>query len=337
MNRSQCARNSFQKRSLLFAGLWGAIIAMVGCHTLEKLKPISKEELNRVSGSFPRAETCGECHVDIYQEWQKSPHAQAYKNEPYRVATSDYSFDSCLGCHAPEPRYTERQPTVRDSFREEGVTCVTCHLEEGTLSGPIDRTGVVAPHPVNVADRFHDSKLCGRCHEGTYKEWKGAGSNQKKTCQECHMPAVTRRITQPTGMASKVIVSFEDNVLQKKHAFLPVPKEMESPGYSASVVRGATAAIITVNNHLPHALPTGDFGVRVISLEAFSVDSRKHSTLLAKRELTRKLDTEIPAGKSLTWKVSIPDDCRGIDVRMVRLRSGSQEPVQLFRQGFPLQ
>jgi hypothetical protein len=312
-------------------------IMLYGCAEFEKLKPVSKDELNRVSGSFPRAETCGGCHVDIYNEWLKSPHANAYLNETYRIATSDYSFDSCLGCHAPEPRYTEQQPAVRDSFREEGVTCVTCHLEEGKLSGPIDRTGVVAPHPVSVADRFHDAKLCGRCHEGTYKEWKSIETNQKQTCQECHMPEVTRRITQSTDLASKVIVSFEDNVLQKKHSFLPVPTEMKTPAFSSTCQKEAGTALIRIHNHLPHSLPTGDFGVRVVALEALSRNRNKQSVLLAKRELTRRLSTAIPAGQSLSWKIPIPDDCLRIDLRLVRLRCGDQGPVQLFHQGFPHQ
>ena len=309
---------------------------LLGCVEFEKLKPISKAELNRVSGGFPRAETCGSCHVDIYNEWLKSPHANAYLNETYRVATSDYSFESCLGCHAPEPRYTEHQPVVRDSFREEGVTCVTCHLEEGKLSGPIDRTGVVAPHPVSVADRFRDAKICGRCHEGTYKEWVSIEANRKQTCQECHMPEVTRRITQSTDLASKVIVSFEDNVIQKKHSFLPVPTELKTPAYSARCQFDKGFASIQIDNHLPHSLPTGDFGFRVVSLEALSQNSSKQSSLLTKRELTRKLSTAIPAGQSLTWKISLPDDSRKIDIRMVRLRCGDQGPVQLFQQGFPM-
>lgn len=320
----------------LFATIISVIMMLMGCVEFEKLKPISKSELNRVSGSFPRAETCGSCHVDIYNEWLKSPHANAYLNETYRVATSEYSFDSCLGCHAPEPRYTEQQPVVRDSFREEGVTCVTCHLEEGKLSGPIDRTGVVAPHPVSVADRFRDAKLCGRCHEGTYKEWMSVEASRKQTCQECHMPEVTRRITQSTDLASKVIVSFEDNVIQKKHAFLPVPTELKTPAYSARCQFEGGSASIQIDNHLPHSLPTGDFGFRVVSLEALSQNSRKQSRLLTKRELTRKLSTAIPAGQSLTWKIPIPEDSSRIEIRLVRLRCGDQGPVQLFHQGFPL-
>ena len=79
---------------------------------------------------------------------------------------------------------------------EDGVTCVSCHLEEGKLSGPNDPTGLVAPHPVRVTGaRYRESRFCGRCHEGT----------------------------QATGGLSELFVSFEHAAPQKRHAFDPAP------------------------------------------------------------------------------------------------------------------
>ncbi len=63
----------------------------------------SFKHLTVVSNTFPRAKECGKCHVDIYQEWSESDHARAYTNPHFRSATNDYSFEHCLGCHAPEP------------------------------------------------------------------------------------------------------------------------------------------------------------------------------------------------------------------------------------------
>jgi nitrate/TMAO reductase-like tetraheme cytochrome c subunit len=314
-----------------------AVFVLVGCASFDKLKPISEEELNRVSGSFPQAETCGHCHSDIYDEWRQSPHAHAYTNEAFRNATSDYQFDGCLACHAPDPEFTKGRPSVRTHYREEGVTCVSCHLEEGTISGPVAPTGLVSPHPVDVAsDRYRDSKFCGRCHEGTYGEWKSAAMDPKQTCQECHMPGVTRKMTQSSDLASKVIVSFEEEVPQKRHVFRPVPSELESPACSARLVRSATGVKAVIRNLLPHAVPTGDFGVRVVSLEAFSLDQEGEPSPLGRRELTRKLGTEIPAGESLEWDLPVLAGCRAIEIRMVRLETGSKEAVLIFHQGIPL-
>ena len=319
-------------------GTLAAIIAVfVGCASFEKLEPISEKELNRVSGSFPQAETCGHCHSSIYDEWRESPHAHAFSNEAFRKATSDYRFEACLACHAPEPQYTKGRPTARNHLREEGVTCVSCHLEEGSISGPIAPTGMVAPHPVDVtSDRYRNSRFCGRCHEGTYGEWMEAPANPKQTCQDCHMPSVTRKMTQSSDLPSKVIVSFEEEVPQKRHIFLPVPSELDSPPFSARLVRSAAGVKAVIHNQLPHAVPTGDFGVRMVSLEAFALDVNGKATPLQKRELTRKLGSEIPAGGTLNWDLPVPSGCRAIEIRMVRLPREDQEAVQLFRQGISL-
>ena len=77
-------------------------------------------------------------------------------------------------------------------------------------------TGMLAPHPVSVdEDRYRNSQFCGRCHEGTFKEWSDVRAENKHNCQECHMPPVKRRITQSKKFISKMIVATEDESLQK--------------------------------------------------------------------------------------------------------------------------
>ena len=47
-------------------------------------------------------EACGSCHVAIYEAWEASRHAQAWKSEAFRVASENYTLTECLSCHAPD-------------------------------------------------------------------------------------------------------------------------------------------------------------------------------------------------------------------------------------------
>ena len=75
--------------------LAAAVPLIAGC--------VSFAHLTRQGESFPRAEACGACHVDIYREWTASPHAHAFTTQSFRDATDNYRFERCLGllcaCH----------------------------------------------------------------------------------------------------------------------------------------------------------------------------------------------------------------------------------------------
>ena len=138
-------------------------------------------ELTRVQGTqFPHSNACAECHVDIYSEWEHSPHAAAFASEQFTRATDNYRFKECLGCHAPEPVLTAGEPAAAESDRETGVACVACHLDQGAMVGPIEPTGIAKPHPIRVDPvLFEDGNLCGRCHPGTLVQWlRGVNAGQ---------------------------------------------------------------------------------------------------------------------------------------------------------------
>ena len=129
------------------------LVLMAGCALLALCVSscTSFERLTKVVEQFPQARACGECHVEIHREWSDSPHARAYTNPRYREGTDDYRFVACIGCHAPIPTVTEATPPARAAFREEGVTCVSCHLEEQKMLGPITPTWKVGPHAIQQA------------------------------------------------------------------------------------------------------------------------------------------------------------------------------------------
>ena len=100
------------------------------------------------------------------------------------------------------------------------MTCLSCHFDDGEMVGPVASSALVDPHPVAVARGiYRSSELCGKCHEGTYREWLAAPAEDRRTCQDCHMGRVTRTATQATSAISKVLVSFEEEFEGRRHTF----------------------------------------------------------------------------------------------------------------------
>lgn len=299
---------SFGASILLIAAL---IVYLAGC--------ASFDHLTKVTPEFPQAAECGKCHVEIYREWSQSGHANAFTNYHYVESTKNHSRRDCLGCHAPQPTVSLEHPAVRSTNRDDGVTCVSCHLKEGKLSGPIDPTGIMTPHPIDVdPELYNSSDICGRCHEGTFAEWKAAKASEKKTCQRCHMSPVHRKVTQSTGLLSKFIVAFEHKVPQKRHNFAIPSAELSSDILSVKTKKAGDQVIITIRNIMPHSLPTGDFSDSTLLLEAYACDSKGDMTVVGQRELAKKLSTSIPTYSTIDWQLGIsPDSSLGL--RLLRL------------------
>ncbi|MFN3201238.1 MAG: multiheme c-type cytochrome [Bradymonadia bacterium] len=179
-----------------------------------------------------RAATCGQCHVDIYNEWKTSTHAHAWLDdaqfqEELKKSTqpsNDVGW-MCVNCHTPlleqrpqlvvalkdgalnQPIYVEN-PTYDEALQLEAITCATCHVRDGVIVGPYGDTP--APHPVKKGEVLTTSQLCMKCHQAVARfdalnllcafntGHELAESPQGKagqTCQHCHMPEITRPIT----------------------------------------------------------------------------------------------------------------------------------------------
>ncbi len=288
----------------------------------------SFKHLTQVSNTFPEAEDCGKCHVEIYHEWSQSDHAHAYTNPHFRAATDDYRFTSCLGCHAPEPTLTAHTPAVREVGRDEGITCVACHLDQGALAGPLKPTGKVHPHPISVRPEvYHSSEICGRCHEGTMAQWESV-QTEKQTCQQCHMESVTRKVTQATGGVSNVIVSMEKQVPQRQHKFSILGEAQPQGLISLTIKPSGDSLNVLVENNLPHSLPTGDFGFRIVTLEIFGIDAGGTSALAGSWELAGESATAVPAQGAREWSLDIGPGFKTVRAVLTR-RSYDQEALVL--------
>lgn len=181
------------------------------------------EGLNSLS-----ARECKLCHEEIYNEWAQSMHAKAWTDPYFQV---DFVFDGslqiCLNCHIPLENQQENlvlgfrdrekfkpilkpNPYFDRELRDEGVTCVVCHVRNGKIVGPFKTD--IAPHPVTVdPEMSYGMKACEKCHVvsgqrwdtfyhippcGTVAEIKESG--QELDCVGCHMPEVTRYLAKGT-------------------------------------------------------------------------------------------------------------------------------------------
>lgn len=136
------------------------------------------------------AETCGACHVEIYEEWKLSTHRRAWTDDAQFQAELEKSrghgepgaYDvswMCVNCHTPlvnqlpqlvigledgdlgRPIYADN-PSFDAKLQHEAITCATCHVRDGVVLGPFGDTS--APHPTRKSDTLTSAELCTRCH-----------------------------------------------------------------------------------------------------------------------------------------------------------------------------
>ena len=126
-----------------------------------------------------------------------------------------WNFDTlgnCTGMTRPEG-YSKvgLQPescSLRGIRTEIHLGMVFVNLDDGAMVGPLPPTGIAKPHPIRVDPApFDNGRLCGHCHQGTLAQWRGSPLGERRQCSDCHMPAVTRKMTQSTSLISKPIVA----------------------------------------------------------------------------------------------------------------------------------
>lgn len=122
--------------------------------------------------------TCEECHAEIYQNWEASPHGHASLNQNFLQTYAENGQPGyCMRCHA------SGYDADTDTYRYEGIVCDQCHIILSGAEHP--------PAPFEVV--AEDSAICGRCHSGahapTYDEWLASShSDLGIDCVDCHTP-----------------------------------------------------------------------------------------------------------------------------------------------------
>ncbi len=185
------------------------------------------------------AEDCIDCHAGHGEDWMQSRHRISWSNELFQEDFAAEPLPVCRDCHAPGPR------------PEEGVSCLTCHLEGSVILSP--SVSGEAPHASRSAPELAESMFCAGCHDfnfalvhpdgsltwsdepmqSTFREWSRWPGTE--TCQDCHM----------TG---------------GEHRF-PGAHDVERLAGSVRVTAltdGAQTRLVVESVGVGHALPTGD-------------------------------------------------------------------------------
>ncbi|KAA3621351.1 MAG: hypothetical protein DWQ02_27940 [Bacteroidetes bacterium] len=210
------------------------------------------------------AEECGRCHIEVYKEWKMSTHAHAWTDLQYQaeLEKNDGLF-ICINCHLPLQNQQEEivsgiidgdyfqpikepNPMFDEKLQHEGVTCLGCHYNEGSVIG--GNPSVQPPHSHRVDREYLSERLCLSCHNAaeqisdelictfeTGDEWKaGPFSKVGVNCIGCHMPEVERQLV--TGPETKT--GF-------RHYF---------PGSGIPKVKGAKVEMLTGYSYRPAEL-----------------------------------------------------------------------------------
>ena len=244
----------------------------------------------------PEAKRCSECHKDIYEAWKESRHSISWTSKTYIEASENRTKEKCLACHIPES-VTGEKPSPRLDRRDEGIYCVSCHFVDRKMNGPYDL--IAPPHPTHRNPDYVNSKLCGSCHQRTFKEWKATGIEE--TCQDCHMPRTKDRLTQ----------KFPLNLLHKKkwvgnHKFLhgditekdiQMEAEFKNNFFNLSLL----------NKTVPHWVPTADNGDPRLYLYITFFNSEGEKVDQAKEIIAPQQETALPYNKKLKFRYRLFD------------------------------
>ena len=255
-----------------------------------------------------KAESCGQCHREIYDEWKTSIHAHAYVDPFFQAYwKKDKNIWVCLNCHTPlenqqptlvkeiprgrvEKAIQEPNPQYDPEYQKESVTCAACHVRDGVIYGPFEDSA--APHPTKFDPNFRTAQICYRCHNvvsgpaqfynvgpcGTYAEYEGKFFMQERgfICQSCHMPEIDRPIAvnSPIRRGRRHLWrGGHDPDMVKRAVGIQVRADTASPKPGDRV--GFTLTLI--NAGAGHKIPTGDPD-RYFTVE-FSVEDQQGRVL----------------------------------------------------------
>jgi len=94
---------------------------------------------------WPTSDECGECHMQIYDQWKASMHSQSSPfldpivNAMYRKVVGDPGkegvlksgkFPVCIACHVPLAALDKKTKLDSQPYYKEGVGCTACHRLE---------------------------------------------------------------------------------------------------------------------------------------------------------------------------------------------------------------
>lgn len=205
------------------------------------------------------------------------------------------------------------------------------------MVGPASPSALVDPHPVaRDSELFLSSELCGKCHENTFDEWHAVQDGDKLTCQQCHMPPVTRKLTQGTSLMSNLLVAFEEEYEGRQHLFHIGTEAVLEAGLEVELTgteRGGegVSCELTLVNKVPHLLPTGDFGVRWLGLIAEGVDADGVVVSRSEWQLRHALGQSLEPGERRVESVTVGPTARALRLSVSSVTAGGEPTLMVSR------
>ena len=204
---------------------------------------------------------------------------------------------------------------ARSHNLEDGVNCQGCHLTmDCTLAGP--HAGV-APHPTEKIEKFYKrSELCGVCHKDTLKEYLTYIGEGDETCQDCHMPAVKRKLIQNEPW-QKIHVRKEGkahtfsslSAIEKNRDFVELKfTEISNDNNQIS------GNVEIINSKVSHSIPTGKYGYRELLLLINLKDNLGRVIKSSQESMFVELDTQLKPGekKIYSFAFELDEEVNGV-------------------------
>ncbi|MBD3223900.1 MAG: hypothetical protein GF313_04175 [Caldithrix sp.] len=292
-----------------------------------------------------KAEECGVCHEEIFQQWQTSMHhsSTADKDILYKKMmawavedTKGKAKKMCRQCHYPYAMF--ESPVVSQTVaNERSIDCAYCHsIDQIDMPSVFTKTKYSRNnntqseyHTIEAREHFTNNELCFKCHDVltnpnkvhiciTGMEYDT--QNKRQSCNHCHMPQL------PASNADN-----KDGGYLASHQFAgPHNADFIKGSLGLKYVLDKDSLIITVDNSAtPHAYPTGSPLRQVIlKVEGFNKNEQKVFQNWQEnpfKEAPEALFVRLFAGKDGNFPVP---PWRAVEVeRDTRLKAGKKRQV----------
>src|SRR5581483_3235299 len=204
MSRSYKGRRAAALIPLLVAALW-----LIGRGTAQEAKPEAAKpaETSNQPATYVGSQTCQPCHEDIYNAFQKSPHA-VVESEKKR----GWGGKACESCHGAAGKHAEsgdatliRNPAKLVAAQADRI-CMNCHLNTPThVSRPqsahaknnVSCVGCHSVHkngPNGLVARTSPAinAQCSTCHTAQWASFQRPYGHKlpqgAMSCVDCHDP-----------------------------------------------------------------------------------------------------------------------------------------------------
>jgi cytochrome c553 len=153
-----------------------AVPTCTSCHGAHDMRPKSDAGSRVGRANIPA--TCGACHMNVKETWEKSEHGKLRQDKQLHAP-------GCTDCHSAHQIKQHQDPKFRLAVTDQ---CGTCHAEfastyRDTFHGQVTQLG------------FAQIATCASCHGGhtvlpkDNPASKVSAQNRLATCQQCHPKA----------------------------------------------------------------------------------------------------------------------------------------------------